>query len=343
MIMKLLLLKAKIKYIFEKHNSIAMGVLRFIVSLCTFLIITRRFGYSSFLGNIYLILLFSLICAVLPNIVSIGIVFVYILGEIAAFSPILSLVCLVASCIFYLAFGRLTHNHKQTYVLLAIPIMASISLESVVPIVAALFVGPEILPGIIFGVILQYLFSGVTEYSIAIGGKIAVNDKSYEVLGGIQYLANYVMRNKLLLVTIAALIITFICVYYIRRSKAVNAPQIGILVGGVVYISIGLVTNIVLNNGDNILGLVWPGIAAMAIAIVIQFFKMTLDYHGTRNLQFEDDEYFYYVTAIPKYKVTKEEKSIITIAKDTDEENIDLRGELQKAIEEEVSDNEHNS
>ena len=41
----------------------------------------------------------------------------------------------------------------------------------------------------------------------------------------------------------------------------------------------------------------------MLVAYMIQFFRLTLDYHGTRKLQFEDDEYYYYVKAVPKINV----------------------------------------
>ena len=46
-------------------------------------------------------------------------------------------------------------------------------------------------------------------------------------------------------------------------------------------------------------------VVCVLIAYMIQFFRLTLDYHGTRKLQFEDDEYYYYVKAVPKIKGMK--------------------------------------
>ena len=51
-------------------------------------------------------------------------------------------------------------------------------------------------------------------------------------------------------------------------------------------------------------------VVCMLVAYMIQFFRLTLDYHGTRKLQFEDDEYYYYVKAVPKACVTTSERSI---------------------------------
>ena len=39
------------------------------------------------------------------------------------------------------------------------------------------------------------------------------------------------------------------------------------------------------------------------IVFVVQFFIFNVDYSRTENVQFEDDEYFYYVKAIPKISV----------------------------------------
>lgn len=71
---------------------------------------------------------------------------------------------------------------------------------------------------------------------------------------------------------------------------------------------------------------------------MIQFFHLTLDYHGTRKLQFEDDEYYYYVTAIPKYKVAVVDKTVTRIMPEEEEIPTDLRSELEKAMEEEMAE-----
>lgn len=44
--------------------------------------------------------------------------------------------------------------------------------------------------------------------------------------------------------------------------------------------------------------------------VVIQFIFMNLDYARTENVQFEDDEYYYYVKAVPKKMIAKEEKVV---------------------------------
>ena len=46
------------------------------------------------------------------------------------------------------------------------------------------------------------------------------------------------------------------------------------------------------------------------LAFVLQFFVFNVDYSRTEYVQFEDDEYYYYVKAIPKVHITKREKTV---------------------------------
>ena len=50
----------------------------------------------------------------------------------------------------------------------------------------------------------------------------------------------------------------------------------------------------------------------------MSFFIKNLDYSRVENVSFEDDEYYYYVTAVPKIRLTEEEKHIKRITKEAD-------------------------
>ena len=48
----------------------------------------------------------------------------------------------------------------------------------------------------------------------------------------------------------------------------------------------------------------------MLLAFVIQFLFMDLDYDRTERVQFEDDDYYYYVKAVPKKMVAVREVTV---------------------------------
>ena len=49
-------------------------------------------------------------------------------------------------------------------------------------------------------------------------------------------------------------------------------------------------------------------ILSLLLAVVLQFFVFNVDYSRTEKVQFEDDEYYYYVKAVPKISVARPEK-----------------------------------
>jgi len=44
---------------------------------------------------------------------------------------------------------------------------------------------------------------------------------------------------------------------------------------------------------------------SVVLAFIFQFFVFAVDYSRTEFLQFQDDEYYYYVKAVPKLTVTR--------------------------------------
>ena len=66
--------------------------------------------------------------------------------------------------------------------------------------------------------------------------------------------------------------------------------------------AIGLTAGyILLGISDKIKFMVIVGsVISVVIAMIIQFLFFNLDYSRTERLQFEDDDYYYYVKAVPK-------------------------------------------
>ena len=68
--------------------------------------------------------------------------------------------------------------------------------------------------------------------------------------------------------------------------------------------------NIALGEHTEYGSLICGTIAAIVVGIVLEFFVFSVDYSRSEHLQFEDDEYYYYVKAIPKMTVSTQEKTI---------------------------------
>ncbi len=101
-----------------------------------------------------------------------------------------------------------------------------------------------------------------------------------------------------------AMIITFaatiIVVYLIRRLKFNFAWQVALGAGIIVCFVTLLVSSSVLDADVGIGGAILSLFVSALIVLVLQFFIFNVDYSRAEYVQFEDDEYYYYVKAVPK-------------------------------------------
>lgn len=330
--MALLILKSKIKNIYEKHYRLVRGIFKVLFVFAILMLITTKMDYQNLLSHYWLLLGIALICGVTPDLISVLCIAAVTEAEVFQVSQVLAAAFLLVLLIYYLLFGRLAD--KQSIVLLSVPVLSAVQLGYVVPIVAGLFFSPVMIPALILSVIIHFIICGVQEYALAISRVT----QERTPLASLQYLLAYLKDNTLFFTILIAFVLTFVCVYLIRRIKIQYASQIAILVGAILILSILLLSNIKWELDVNLPGVVISILISVLIAYVVQFFHLTLDYQGTRKLQFEDDEYYYYVTAIPKFKVAVVDKTVTRIIPDEEDENMDLKTELEKELEEDFGD-----
>ena len=108
------------------------------------------------------------------------------------------------------------------------------------------------------------------------------------------------LDNKEMFIVMAIFVITTLVVYQVRRLKINNSWTVATIAGGLVQLVALVVAYLVLGLPEKIIWLVLSTVAAIFAGVVIQFIFMNLDYARTENVQFEDDEYYYYVKAVPK-------------------------------------------
>jgi len=129
-----------------------------------------------------------------------------------------------------------------------------------------------------------------------------------------------VFQNKQMWIVIVAFIICFLLVYTIKKQSLDHAWKIAIAAGAVVNIVIISLGNIVLGASTAYGSLVVGSLLAVILGLILEFFFFSVDYTKSENLQFEDDEYYYYVKAVPKLAVSSQEKTIkrINVHQDVD-------------------------
>ncbi len=84
--------------------------------------------------------------------------------------------------------------------------------------------------------------------------------------------------------------------------------------GSTLDVLVLLFGDLMYNTKLSILGLIVGSVVSVLLAKILEFFVFNVDYSRTEYVQFEDDEYYYYVKAVPKNtKVAVPQKRVKTI------------------------------
>ena len=121
---------------------------------------------------------------------------------------------------------------------------------------------------------------------------------------------NQLLGNREMYLVLAIMVVTLVIVYIIRKMSIEHAWAVAIIFG-ILCEAVGMIAgDMVLGISGKTITILVGSIISCVIAFVIQFLFFNLDYSRTERLQFEDDEYYYYVKAVPKAIVAGTDKKV---------------------------------
>jgi len=113
-----------------------------------------------------------------------------------------------------------------------------------------------------------------------------------------------VFGNELMWVMVAAFAAAILVVFILKNLSVDYSWSIAIVAGVITQLAVIFIGdfnfNLPVSAGSMIFGIV----ASVVIALIYQFFVFAVDYTRTEYLQYEDDDYYYYVKAVPKLTVS---------------------------------------
>lgn len=315
----LLELREKIKKFYQEKEAIAVAIFKFIISFVIFYTITHNLNYNSMFSNILVIMLLSLIGAFVPSTVLTFLAMVVTSLEVFYFSSVLGIAVIGVLLILYCLFIRFTP--KLGIAILAVPIAFALKIPCFIPIILGIISTPISVVAVGCGTILYYLLDAVRNVHKIVGDSAEDGGQVYT------FLIKQFKDNTAMIFTIIVFIAITLIVYVIRTREINYSFEVAILTGCIVNLLTFLIANLLndikvpINIGELILGTIGAGL----LAVIVQNFRCALDYSTIERVQFEDDDYFYYVKAIPKIKVVEKKSDIKKIA-------------VQKPVEHKIND-----
>lgn len=312
--------KEQMQRFYSKNSRYIDKALQFILGIVTFAVIGSNVGFMKAAAQPIVTLALGVISAFIPLILLVTIAAVLILVHLYALSAGVVIVTAAIFLIMFIFYFRFTP--KRALIVLLTPIAFVFKVPYIIPIVFGLVGTPIYVVPVLCGTVVYFLLNFVKSNSAAITSAKGLLDQ-------ITVFAQQALKNKEMWITAAAFVITLLVVYSIRRLSVNNAWKAAIIVGAVVDGAIMVVGDIVLNVHVGYMELIIGSIVAAVIALVLEFFVFSVDYSRTEHMQFEDDEYYYYIKAVPKISVTAPQKTVKRI---NERQNIEPTEKLEEEI-----------
>lgn len=298
-------LKDKIIKLYEEYEHYAKPVIHFLISLAVFITISTNIGYNAKISSLPISLILSLVCCLLPQNTVIFAAAVVILLDMYSLAVEVAIVTAVLFLAIYFIYFRFAPKHSMGALLT--PVFFKLHIPYVMPIAGSLVRELTATISIVCGTIVYFFLDGIKTNAAAISGTLVDETATTSKLN---IIIGQMTNNKEMVLTIGVMIVTSFLVYYVRRMAINQAWMIAIVVGAIVEIVGLLVGYMILGLTHRIPELLIGGIISMALAFGVRFFCMNLDYARVERVQFEDDDYYYYVKAVPKKNVKVAEKTV---------------------------------
>ncbi len=292
-----------IKRFYTKYDTYIRGVLKFLLALTCFLLLSSKVGFMQQLRNPLIAAGLAVFCAFLPmNMIA---VFGGILMIAHAYALSLEACAVTAAVlvVMYLLYFRI--SSKLGILLVITPISYVLGIPYVIPMVGGLLCGPAAAVPAGCGTVIYYLLKYMSMNSTSLGtGEIEVGATK------VASLVDGLVTNKEMFLCVIAMVLTVLVVYTIRRMSVDHSWELAIGVGVVTNLVIHLAGAFLTGVTIRIISLLVGSAVAALIAFVIKFFVFSVDYTRTEKVQFEDDEYYYYVKAVPKNVIAAPKKTV---------------------------------
>ena len=302
----LLVYREQLKKFYSKYELYITPVMKFLLALLTLIMINNSIGYMGELKRFTVVMVLSLMCSFLPMNFIVFVAAGVTLGHLYKFSLECAGVAFVVFLLLFILYFRF--SPRDTIAVLLTPLCFILKIPYVMPIAMGLVGTPVSAVSVASGAIAYYTVSYMTNSASMLN-----TFEKDETLEKFRYVIDGLLGNKAMFITIVAFAATVVVVYFIRRLSVDYSWTIAMITGALLDVLILLFGDLMYNTKLSIMGVIVGSVVSVLLVKVLEFFIFNVDYSRTEFVQFENDEYYYYVKAVPKNTVAAPQKRVKTI------------------------------
>jgi len=286
-------LRERLKAFYADYSFYILPVMKFALALGIYVLINNRLGYMEALNRLFILVILAAISALLPFNATVMIGIALIVAHCFGLGVETGLFALVLYVVLVLLYFRFVP--RDALVMLMTPVAGILHMEAVVPLCLGLVRGPESALSAACGLV-SWQFVEIVHDEIA-----PLKEADAGMLNVLQSIPASLFSPKLLLCVIASAAATVLVALIVRHMTTYTRLR-AVIAGAVLYLVIMLVGGVAVGVELNDPAIVAGTAASAAVALFLNMFVYSVDYRQSRFIQFEDDDYYYYVKAIPKMR-----------------------------------------
>ncbi len=296
--MMFLVLKEGLKSFYAKYATVVNGVIKFLYSLTAMLLLNSNIGYRTELTGGIAVIAVALVSAFLPYGVIGCILGAVMLAHIYAVSMETALIVAVIFMILILLYYGF--QPKDSFWLVLTPMAFLLKIPFAVPLLAGLSGNLLTVIPVGSGVLVAFVISYVKQ-----NAGLLTNDTSVDITQKFMQILRNLFSNQEMFVMLMVCVVGILCVYLLHNMSLDYAWEIAIVTGTIAQLAVVFVGDFLFHVSMPVLQLLVGSLVSLALALLYHFFVFTVDYTRTEYVQYEDDDYVYYVKAVPKVAVAK--------------------------------------
>lgn len=313
MLTKLLEIRNIVIDTYRKVRHFVNPVIKFIIALLVFSNINSAIGFNPDFAKTSIVLVMSLVSAVTPGGVMVFLAMVLALLHVYFASVFLSVIVLMIFIVLYAALMRFSNGNAIVAVL--VPLLAPLNLHFAVPMVLGCVATPVSVLPCACGVVFYYLIDIIKTVS----GKVIEDINLDEIITYYKDILDVIIGQKEMYIVIIVFALVIIVVFLLRRLPFDYSFLISVGVGAAVNIIGLLVGSLKFDLSISVGSIIFMSIICAVITMASDFMKRVLDYTAIEHVQFEDDDFYYYVKAVPKIKISMTNHNIRVLSPGDDD------------------------
>ncbi len=309
---QLLAVRNKITEIYHKAGMPINYIAKFLFCFLSFYGCHRLVDYNGKFSGMIIMVAFSFICTFLPFSMGIIMMVLYVVLQLYSVSLLMAATVLFIAAIMYCFFIR--YITKYGAVIAGVPLAMGIRMHYAFPVTFGLVSTPVSIIPVCVGIFAYYFLKGINRNAGTLE-QVKEADSPFDLY--IQVIDS-VLKNQSMIVTMIVFALVIIVVYIIRNMKMDYAFEIAAATGVLTCIIGYIILGFKFDLDVSILSVVIFSVISGAVSYAILFIYRPLSYATVENVQFEDDDYYYYVRAVPKIKPASKKityKHVISPAK----------------------------